>query len=56
MKKYEVKVLGGYAPLYEGDNLKTAENVRARWAMKVGMLGVNVILVDLTTGEVLAGI
>lgn len=56
MKKYEVKVLGGYIPLYEGDNLKTAENVRARWASKVKMLDVAVILVDNSTGEVLAGI
>lgn len=54
--RYEVKVLGGYTPLYEGDNLKTAENIRARWASKVKMLDIAVILVDLTTGEVLAGI
>lgn len=54
--RYEVKILGGYCPIYSGDSLETAENIRSRWAIKVKPLDVAVILVDNSTGEVLAGV
>lgn len=53
--RYTVQVLGGYNPLYEGNSLTEAENMRMRWTIKVKALQVAVILVDNSTGEILAG-
>lgn len=56
MAKYTVQVLGGYQPLFKGNDRAQAEAMRIRWAMQMRHLQVDIILVDNETGEVLAGV
>lgn len=55
MAKYNVVVAGGNnRALFKGNDLAQAKHMRIRWAIQLKTLQVDVILVDMETGEILA--
>ncbi len=55
--RYHVVVAGGNGrTLYQSNDMTMARSMQSRWGIQLRNLGVDVILLDMETGEVLAGL